>query len=67
MTEIPELFTVGRYEIRHGKFGAYFHDNEGGSASSMTLVSVLQKLNESVELKARLRAANKRRRSGTEY
>jgi len=48
-----------RYELRNGKFGMYFYDNEG--EYGLPLAFVLEKLNRKEEYKKRLAAANKGR------
>jgi hypothetical protein len=53
-----------RYELRHGKFGPYFHDTQGGGLD-LSLERVLGRLNEIDELKARLKKANKGRTVNT--
>lgn len=53
-----------RYELRHGKFGPYFHDTErgGDDGQDMPLLYVLEKLNRLEEYTQRLAAANKGRK-----
>lgn len=53
---------MARYEIRHGKFGAYFHDTE--IAFDMPLDLVLEALNRKEEYKRRLAKANEGRPIG---
>ena len=52
-----------RFEIRYGKFGAYFHDNDRGGEDGfdMPLEMVLEKLNRLEAYTLRLAEANKRR------
>jgi hypothetical protein len=54
---------VPRYEIRYGKWGAYFHDNERGGPNGfdMPLEFVLEKLNRLDEYTQRLAKANEGR------
>lgn len=56
-----------RYEIRTGKFGQYFWDNQGGGGWSVPLEIVLEKLNRLEEYKARLAKANKGRPSNKTF
>ena len=49
-----------RFELKNGKYGAYFYDHESGDA--VALHTVLGRLNEIDPLKARLWNANKRKR-----
>ncbi len=52
-----------RYELRQGKFGCYFHDNERGGKDGldMPLDTVLEKLNRLEEYTKRIGRANKHR------
>lgn len=56
-----------RFELRHGKFGPYFHDTQRGGLDGfdMPLERVLDKLNRVEELTQRLAKANKRRTVNT--
>lgn len=47
---------MARYELRHGKYGAYFHDTErgGNEGSDMHLEHVLTALNRKEELKQKV-------------
>lgn len=58
--------TKQRFEIRMGKFGAYFHDNERGGKDGfdLPLDLVLEKLNRIEGYKARLRASGEKAREG---
>lgn len=53
-----------RYELRRGKFGAYFHDTQYGGMD-LPLDDVLDKMNEIDDLKSRLAKANKGRTVNT--
>ncbi len=46
-----------RYELRNGKYGAYFWDTQG-SGYALPLESVLEKLNRKEDYKARLAKEN---------
>jgi len=54
-----------RFELRHGKFGAYFHDTKRGGKDGfqMPLDHVLDKLNRLEEYTKRLARANKGRKN----
>ena len=53
-----------RYEIRYGKWGAYFHDTERGGSEGfdMPLDHVLEKLNRLEDYTQRLSRANEGKR-----
>lgn len=55
-----------RYELRYGKWGAYFHDRERGGKDGfdMPLETVLAKLNRLEDYTLRLGEANRRRPAG---
>jgi len=58
-----------RYELRMGKFGAYFHDTQRGGSDGidMPLEHVLEKLNRLDDYTVRLAKANEGREPGTEF
>lgn len=58
-----------RFELRNGKWGAYFHDTQRGGTDGydMPLDWVLEKLNRLEAYTQRLAKANKGRRVGTEF
>lgn len=60
---------MNRFELRWGKWGAYFHDRERGGSEgcSLTLENVLEKLNRLESYTLRLASANEGRPPGTEY
>jgi hypothetical protein len=52
--------TMARYELRHGKFGVYFHDTQRGGKDGydMPIDTVLEKLNRLEDYTQRLAKAN---------
>lgn len=54
MSETP------RFELRHGKYGPYFHDRRRGGGYDLPLEEVLAKLNRLEGYKERLRKANEK-------
>lgn len=61
---------MDRYSLKQGKFGSFFYDNTGGATNeghSLHLEIVLEKLNRIEGYKARLRKANKGRRTRDQY
>lgn len=60
-----DAFRSTRFELRNGKWGAYFHDTErgGSDGSDLPLDEVLSKLNRMDEYTKRLAKANKGRKN----